>query len=73
MTFHKVIRTIHRWLGVTLIALTIINAIAFGMGYAIPWLYYLPLLPLFLLMLSGLYMFVLPYVGKRDAPANRQA
>ena len=28
------------------------------------WLTYLPLLPLFLLMFSGLYMFVLPYLGK---------
>jgi hypothetical protein len=58
------IRQIHRWLGISLIALTIINAIAFGMGYAIPWLYYLPLLPLVLLMLSGLYLFVLPYLRK---------
>jgi hypothetical protein len=37
------------------------------MGYAIPWLYYLPLIPLFLSMLSGLYMFVLPYFGKSQA------
>jgi len=61
------IRTTHRWLGVTLIALTIINIIAFSLGQAIPWLYYLPLLPLFLLMLSGLYMFVLPYMRKAKA------
>jgi hypothetical protein len=60
----KLIRTTHRWLGVTLIALTIINAVAFGMGQAIPWLYYLPLAPLLLLMLSGLYMFVLPYLRR---------
>jgi hypothetical protein len=64
---NKLIRTTHRWLGISLIALTIINAIAFGMGYAIPWLYYLPLVPLFLSMLSGLWMFVLPYLGKRQA------
>ena len=61
------IRTTHRWLGVSLIALTIINIIAFSLGQAIPWLYYLPLLPLFLLMLSGLYMFVLPCMRKAKA------
>lgn len=60
----KLIRTTHRWLGVTLIALTIVNAVAFGIGRAIPWLYYLPLAPLFLLMLSGAYLFVLPYLRR---------
>ena len=70
MTFHILIRTAHRWLGMSLIVLTIINIIAFGMGYAIPWLYYLPLVPLFLLMLSGLYMFVLPYLAKREASSQ---
>ncbi len=64
MNRNALIRTTHRWLGMTLIALTIINVIAFSMGYAIVWLYYLPLIPLFLLMLSGLYMFILPYVAK---------
>ena len=29
------------------------------------WVYYLPLLPLALLLLSGLYMFALPYAAKR--------
>jgi hypothetical protein len=28
------------------------------------WVYVLPLLPLALLMLTGLYMFVLPYAAK---------
>jgi len=73
MTFSKLIRKTHPWLGMTLIVLTIVNVIAFSMGYAIPWLYYLPLLPLFLSMLTGLYMFVLPYVQRRSSPTNRQA
>ena len=29
------------------------------------WVYFLPLFPLFLLMLTGLYMFFLPYVARR--------
>jgi hypothetical protein len=31
------------------------------------WVTYSPLAPLFLLLFSGLYMFVLPYVRKRGA------
>ena len=63
----QMIRTTHRWLGVTLIALTLINIVAFAIGQAIPWLYYLPLAPLFLLMLTGLYMFALPYFRRGRA------
>ena len=48
----------------SLIVLTIANIIAIGTGNAMDWLTYLPLLPLFLLMFSGLYMFVLPYLAK---------
>ena len=71
MNWSKLIRQSHRWLGMSLIALTIVNMIAFGMGYALPWLYYLPLIPLFLLMFSGLYMFVQPYLARRGATAGR--
>jgi hypothetical protein len=61
------IRTTHRWLGMALVALTIVNFLAFGMGYAIPWLYYSPLVPLFLSMLSGIYMFVVHYAHKSES------
>jgi hypothetical protein len=67
MNWSKLIRTTHRWLGVTLVALTIINIVAFALGQAIPWLYYLPLAPLFLLMLSGLYLFVQPYLSRSQS------
>ena len=63
----QMIRTTHRWLGVTLMALTLINIVAFAIGQAIPWLYYLPLAPLFLLMLTGLYLFALPYFRRGRA------
>ena len=63
----KLIRTTHRWLGMILIVLTLINIVAFSIGQVVPALYYSPLAPLFLLMLSGLYMFFLPYVRKARA------
>ena len=58
------IRNSHRWLGMALIVLTIINFVAFGTGNAIPWLDYSPLVPLFLSMATGLYMFVVHYAHK---------
>ena len=70
MTFPRLIRTAHRWLGMSLIVLTIANIIAISTGNAMDWLTYLPLLPLFLLMFSGLYMFILPYLAKGRAPGS---
>lgn len=61
------IRASHRWLGMALVMLTIVNFIAFGTGNAIPWLYYSPLVPLFLSMLTGVYMFVVHYAHKARA------
>jgi hypothetical protein len=40
--------------------------IALGVGQKPPgWVFLSPLLPLALLALTGLYMFVLPYIAKR--------
>jgi hypothetical protein len=36
------------------------------------WVTYSPLPPLFLLLFSGLYMFVLPYLGKRRSGVSAQ-
>ncbi len=73
MNWSRLIRTTHRWLGMSLIVLTIANIIAIGTGNAMDWLTYLPLLPLFLLMFSGLYMFVQPYLARRRSRAGSEA
>jgi fatty acid desaturase len=54
-------RQFHRWMAVAFTLVVIANFVAFGMGKPVVWLYYVPLLPLALLMLTGLYLFVLPY------------
>lgn len=56
------IRRIHRWLSIIFTLTVIANFTAMGLGEPPAWIVYSPLPPLFLLMLSGLYMFVLPYV-----------
>ncbi len=67
MNWSKRIRQIHRWVSIAFTVTVIANIIALVMGKAEQppgLLTYSPLLPLFLLMLSGLYMFVLPYATR---------
>jgi hypothetical protein len=60
------IRQTHRWLSIVFTATVIANFVAMAAGTPPPWIVYSPLLPLFLLLFSGLYMFILPYmVGPR--------
>ena len=60
------IRQIHRWLSIIFTAVVIAIFITLGLGKEPAyWVYFLPLFPLALLMLTGLYMFVLPYAARR--------
>jgi len=70
----KRIRQIHRWLSIAFTVTVIANFVALGVGQGAQpaaWVTYSPLLPLALLMVTGLYMFFLPYAAKRRA--NRDA
>ena len=60
------IRQTHSWLSIVFTVTVIANfvALAQGAGMPPPWITYSPLLPLALLMFSGLYMFALPYAAK---------
>jgi ABC-type polysaccharide/polyol phosphate export permease len=56
------VRQIHRWLSIIFTAVVIAIFITLGAGKEPAyWVYLLPLFPLALLLLTGLYMFVLPY------------
>jgi hypothetical protein len=57
------IRQIHRWLSIIFTVTVIANFVAMGLGEPPLWIVYSPLLPLFLLLFSGLYLFALPYVA----------
>jgi cellulose synthase/poly-beta-1,6-N-acetylglucosamine synthase-like glycosyltransferase len=58
------IRQIHRWLSIIFTATVIANFVTMAFGQPPSWVVYSPLPPLFLLLFSGLYMFVLPYAAK---------
>ncbi|HYE46672.1 MAG TPA: hypothetical protein VEA44_12970 [Caulobacter sp.] len=62
------IRQAHRWLSIAFTLAVIANLAALAMGVQAAWIGFLALAPLILLMISGLYMFVLPYV-RRSRPA----
>ena len=67
MNWSTWIRQAHRWVSIAFTMTVIANfvALAIGQGNQPPsWVTYSPLLPLALLMFSGLYMFVLPYAGR---------
>ncbi len=61
------IRQLHRWLGIIFTVTVIANFVAMARGTPPAWITYSPLPPLFLLMLSGLYMFFRPYFAKGRA------
>jgi hypothetical protein len=62
----KWIRQFHRWMSILFTLTVIANFVAMGQGEGTPpdWVTYSPLLPLALLLLTGLYMFVLPYATR---------
>jgi hypothetical protein len=65
MNWSRWIRQTHRWLSMTFTVLVIVNIV---LNFVVPgleqvalWVGMLTLLPLALLMMTGLYLFVLPY------------
>ena len=61
MNWNILVRQMHRWLSIAFTATVVANFVAMGRGEPPAWVVYSPLLPLFLLLFTGLYMFVLPY------------
>jgi hypothetical protein len=68
----RIVRQTHRWVSIafviTVVASTVVVA---GGGQALFWVVYTPLLPLAALLLTGLYLFALPYTARRRALRRR--
>jgi len=62
---NKWVRQTHRWVSIAFTITVIANFIALAQGDGMPplWVTYSPLLPLALLLFSGLYLFVLPFAS----------
>ena len=63
MSWSLWIRQIHRWLAVAFTLAVVVTSVALAQEKPVAWMSYLPLPRLFLLMLSGLYLF-LPYATR---------
>ena len=64
MNWNKWVRQTHRWLSMAFTLAVIVTFVALGQEKPVVWVSYLPLPPLALLLLTGLYLFVLPYAIK---------
>ena len=63
MTWTPWIRQVHRWVSIAFTLAVIANVVAMARGEPPFWVGLLALAPLVLLLLTGLYMFVLPYAA----------
>ena len=64
MNWNKWFRQTHRWLSIAFTGGVIVNIVAVVRGKYNVWMGLLALLPLALLLFTGLYLFVLPYATK---------
>jgi len=58
------IRQTHRWVSIAFTVSVIVTFVALAQEKPVIWVSYVPLLPLALLLFTGLYLFVLPYATK---------
>jgi hypothetical protein len=65
VSLHASIRQTHRWVSIVFTLTVVANFVALGLGGGAQppaWITYAPLLPLAVLLFSGLYLFALPYL-----------
>jgi hypothetical protein len=64
VNWNKWVRQIHRWLSIAFTVTVIVSFVALAQEEPAVWVSFVPLFPLALLLLTGLYLFVLPYATK---------
>ena len=76
MSWNYWVRQIHRWLSIAFTVAVIVNIIsivALGQEQPAVWVGLLALFPLVLLLLTGLYLFALPYAVRWRARGKNSA
>lgn len=64
---NRSIRQIHRWLSIAFTVAVVANIVALTLQMQEAWIGLLALVPLIPLLVTGLYLFALPYLGRRGA------
>ena len=73
MRANVLVRQVHRWGSIAFTLGVVVYIAAMSRGAPPAWLGLVALGPLILLLLTGLYLFVLPYVMRRRAPGRLRA
>ena len=66
MSSNTWIRQIHRWLSIAFTLAVIANIVALTMQIQATWIGLMAFVPLIPLLATGLYLFALPYLGRRS-------
>jgi hypothetical protein len=69
MSWNRGIRVFHRWVSIAFTLAVIANLVALARQQQATWIGLLALAPLILLLLSGLYLFALPYLARERGTA----
>ena len=64
MNWNLLIRQGHRWISILFTLAVLVNIAAMTQGQPPLWIGLLALFPLILLLISGLYLFALPYIAR---------
>ncbi|QNP41899.1 hypothetical protein [Lysobacter solisilvae (ex Woo and Kim 2020)] len=64
MNWTQWVRHFHRWTSLAFVLAVIATSIALAQERPVVWMSYVPLLPLALLALTGVYLFALPYAAR---------
>jgi cellulose synthase/poly-beta-1,6-N-acetylglucosamine synthase-like glycosyltransferase len=64
LNWNNCVRQTHRWLSIAFTAAVIVNVAAMLLEKQAVWVGLLALFPLILMLLTGLYLFMLPYATK---------
>ena len=70
MKANQWIRQIHRWVSIAFTLTVVANFVALARGTPPAWVTYSPLLPLAVLLLTGLYLFLLPHATRWRARSD---
>lgn len=68
---NALIRQTHRWLSIAFTLAVIVNIVALMQKAQAFWIGLLALVPLILLLVSGLYLFALPYAARWRQASRR--
>jgi cellulose synthase/poly-beta-1,6-N-acetylglucosamine synthase-like glycosyltransferase len=71
LNWNSFARRSHRWLSITFMVAVVANVVAQVRGQNAVWIGLVALLPLILLMISGLYLFILPYAARWRGAEHR--